>query len=97
MKIDNSISLDFAKKSPKIDETKLDKINKRLLREKTDEFEAIFVKQILDISLKKEHTLFPKDPGDKIYQSMYNDTFSRALSGNFGISEMLYDYLTQKG
>jgi peptidoglycan hydrolase FlgJ len=70
-----------------------------LLKEQTDKFEAFFLKQILDIALNSEEgdekSLFPKDAGDKIYKSMYNDTMSNALSGNLGLSEMLYNYLKE--
>lgn len=58
---------------------------------------AQLVKQVLDIAMssEKENALFPKDAGDKIYRSMYNDTMSNALSGNLGISEILFDYLKE--
>jgi len=42
-----------------------------------------------------EKGLYEKDAGDKIYKSMYNDTMSNALSGNLGLSEMLYNYLKE--
>ncbi len=63
------------------------------LREQTDHFEAYFLKQVLEIALKHESGLFPKDAGDKIYQSMYNDSMSSALSGGLGLSKMLFDFL----
>ena len=84
---------------PKIDRTagrpRIDE-NDRKLREQTDQFEAFLLKKVLDISLKSEHKLFGKDAGDKIYQSMYNDTFSQALSGNIGFSQMLFDFLKEQ-
>ncbi|MCK9546541.1 MAG: rod-binding protein [Sulfurospirillaceae bacterium] len=67
----------------------------RLLKEQTDNFEAFFVKQVLDIALKDKSTLYPKDPGDKIYQSMYNDTMSQEFSGSFGFSELLFNFLKE--
>ena len=66
------------------------------LKEQTDKFEAFFIKQVLDIALKNENTLFPKDPGDKIYQSMYNDTMSESFSGSFGFSELLFNFLKEQ-
>lgn len=67
------------------------------LKEQTDAFEAFLVKQVLDISLKHEDGgLFPKDAGDKIYNSMYNDAMSKALSGNLGFSRLLYDFLKER-
>ena len=72
------------------------KDNDALLKEQTDAFEAFLVKSVLDIALKDENPLFPKDAGDKIYSSMYNDTMSRALSGNLGFSELLFNFLKDR-
>lgn len=65
------------------------------LKEQTDAFEAVILKQILDISLKSENSLFPKDAGDKIYKSMYNEQMSKSLSGGFGFSELLFNHLKE--
>jgi Rod binding domain-containing protein len=69
------------------------------LKEQTDAFEAIIVKMLLDNAAKDEKNLFSSqnDPGDKIYKSMYRDELSKASAGSFGFSQMLYDYLSQKG
>lgn len=69
--------------------------NDALLKEQTDQFEAYFVKQVLDIAMKSDSGLFPKDAGDKIYKSMYNDTMGTALSGGLGLSQMLFDFLKE--
>ena len=88
--IDTSIAtLDRSK--PTITNTK-DDIK---LKEQTDKFEAYFIKQIYDISLKNENPPFGKDAADKIYQSMYNDAMSKASSGSFGYSELLFNYLKE--
>lgn len=70
--------------------------NDELLKEQTDAFEAFLVKSVLDIALKDENPLFPKDAGDKIYSSMYNDAMSKALSGNLGFSELLFNFLKER-
>ncbi len=67
----------------------------RRLKELTDQFEAFFIKKILDISMPKNNALFPKDPGEKIYRSMYNDAVANRLSGNFGFSQLLYNFLKE--
>lgn len=66
-----------------------------MLKEQTDKFEAFFIKKVLDISLKNDNKLFEKDAGDKIYNSMYNDTMSNSLSGGFGFSQLLFDFLKE--
>jgi Rod binding domain-containing protein len=93
--MDNSIALSYANvtKVP----TKIDTANNVKLKEQTDKFEAFFIKKILDVSLKHDNKLFAKDAGDKIYNSMYNDAISKAMGGKFGFSQMLFDFLKQRG
>ena len=71
-------------------------IDTKALREQTDAFESFFVKMVLDIAIKTENPLFGKDAGDEIYGSMYSQTMSEALSGGFGFSDMIYDYLLKR-
>ena len=68
------------------------------LRKQTDAFESIILKMLLDNALKDEKNIFSsqKDPGEKIYKSMYREEISKASAGSFGFSQMLYDYLSQK-
>lgn len=79
---------------PKIDP----KAENAELRAQTDAFESVIIKMIMDNAAKNEKNLFSQqnDPGDKIYKSMYRDELSKASSGGFGFSQMLYDYLSQK-
>jgi Rod binding domain-containing protein len=93
MSIDNTAALSAAT-APKVPSS-FSKADEKKLKEQTDAFEAFFVKQVFDISLKSENKLFGKDPGDKIYQSMYNDTMSKTLTGGFGFSELLFNYLKE--
>ncbi len=96
MQVDNSVALLNANYTSSL-KTDAKSQNDALLKEQTDKFEAFFLKQVLDIALNsdEENTLFEKDAGDKIYKSMYNDTMSNALSGNLGLSEMLFNYLKE--
>lgn len=91
MEIDTSLATLSSFDPKKIQPTDDDK----KLKEQTDNFEAFMVKKILDISLKRENSLYGKDPGDKIYNSMYNDTMSKALSGGMGYSELLFSFLKE--
>jgi len=70
----------------------------KALRKQTDAFEAIIVKMLLDNSMKDSKDIFSsqKDPGEKIYKSMYREELAKASAGSFGFSQMLYDYLSQK-
>ena len=72
--------------------------NDAKIREKTDQFEAIIIKMMLDNAMKDDDKgLFGvKDPGDKIYKSMYRDELSKASAGSFGFSQLLFDHLTQQ-
>ena len=70
--------------------------NDAALKEKTDAFEAVLIKQMLDIALEEKYSLFPDDAGKDIYKSMYTDTMSNSLSGGFGFSELLYNYLKER-
>ena len=68
------------------------------LRKQTDSFESVILKMLMDNAMKDEKNLFSdqKDPGDKIYKSMYRDELSKASAGGFGFSQMLYNYLSER-
>lgn len=91
MTIDNSLATISTFDPEKIELSADDK----KLKEQTDNFESFMIKKILDISLKRENNIFGKDAGDKIYNSMYNDTMSKALSGGMGYSELLFSFLKE--
>lgn len=92
MKIDVSQSLYVAqKKAPSIHAK-----NDKKLREQTDAFEALVLKTLLDTALKLENPLYPKEAGSDIYQSMYKDSLSEQLSGGFGYSELLFNFLKEQ-
>jgi len=66
------------------------------LKEKTDAFESVIVKQVLDIALDEKYSIFPDDAGKNIYKSMYTETLSNSVSGGFGYSKMLFDFLKER-
>jgi len=66
------------------------------LKKVCDEFESEILKFYLKEALDSKNSLFPKNEGEKIYQSMYQDTLSKQLSGNFGYSELLYNFLKNR-
>ena len=78
---------------PKIDP----KAENKDLRKQTDAFESVFIKMVMDEAAKNDKNIFTedKDPGTKIYKSMYRDELAKQSSGGFGFSQMLYDYLSR--
>jgi len=66
------------------------------LKKVCDEFESEILNFYLKEALNSKNSLFPKSPGENIYKSMYEETLSKNLSGNFGYSELLYNFLKQK-
>jgi len=73
-------------------------VDEKKLKEQTDAFESIIIKMLLDTSMKDQKDLFSKanDPGEKIYKSMYREELSKKSAGSFGISELLFNYLSEK-
>ncbi len=95
MKIDSSNALMNKQMSKDPTITKTDKDDKAL-KEQTDAFEALLLKFMLDTSLNMDNALYPKQPGSDIYESMYKDTLSNQLTGSFGYSQMLYQWLKEQ-
>jgi len=65
---------------------------KQLCNDFESEILIFYLKQALD----SKNSLYPKSPGEDIYKSMYQETLSKSLSGNFGYSELLYNFLKNK-
>ena len=70
--------------------------NDAKLKEQTDAFESILLKFMLDTSLKMDNPLYPKQAGSEIYESMYKDSLANQLSGSFGYSKLLFDWLKEQ-
>ena len=66
------------------------------LKQVCDDFESELLNFYLKKALNSKNELFPKSPGEKIYKSMYQEELSKTLSGNFGYSELLFNYLKDK-
>jgi Rod binding domain-containing protein len=67
------------------------------LRKAANEFEAIFIQQMLK-SMRKtslESDLLPKSEGEKIFRSMLDEQYARlsAKSGSLGLGQMIYQQL----
>ncbi len=74
--------------------SKKEKLEK--LKKVCNDFESEILKFFLKEALNSKNKLFPKSPGEEIYKSMYQETLSKELSGRFGYSEILFNYLKSK-
>ena len=52
------------------------------------------MQQMLDISLKSTNVA-GEETGSKIIKGMYTENLSKASSGSLGISEMLFQFLSE--
>jgi len=59
-----------------------------------DDFEAFFLKQLMDISLKSS-TIAGEEAGSDIIKGMYTESISNHVTGGMGISNMLYEHLSK--
>jgi flagellar protein FlgJ len=67
--------------------------NLKKLKQNCDAFESEILNFYLKKALKEESKLYPETPGEKIYKSMQTEQISKQISGNFGYSELLFNYL----
>jgi len=65
------------------------------LRDVCNNFEAFFMNQILETSLKSSH-IAGEGTGSEIIKGMYTDALSQKSAGTLGISDMLYKFLSEK-
>lgn len=93
----NYLDINTIKKSPADSYKNLDssKFEDDSLRKVSNDFEAFFMKQLLDISLK-DSTFAGQGSGSDIIKGMYTDTISRQSAGTLGISDMLYNFLSER-
>jgi Rod binding domain-containing protein len=80
---------------------KLDNLNSRplnddkALKEVCNDFESFFMNHFLETSLKSSK-IAGEGTGSEIIKGMYTDALSRESSGSLGISELLYNFLSEK-
>ena len=69
--------------------------DKEKLREAADEFESIFIQQMLKTmgETSIESDLLPKSEGEKVFQSMLDEQYSKmsAKSGSLGLGDLIYN------
>ena len=64
------------------------------LKKVCNDFESFFMNQLLEISLKTTKVA-GEGVGADIFKGMYIDSISKQSSGNLGISDMLYQFLSE--
>lgn len=64
------------------------------LKKVCDDFESFFTQQLLDISLKSSN-IAGEGTGSDIIKGMYTEAVSKSSAGTFGISDMLYNFLSE--
>ena len=69
--------------------------NDDALKKATDDFEAFFMQQLLEISMKNQK-IAGRGTGSEIIKGMYIENIAKASSGTLGISDMLYKFLSKK-
>ena len=70
--------------------------NLKKLKQVCNDFESEILNFYIKEALNSKNELFPESPGEKIYKSMYQEELSKTLSGNFGYSKLLFNYLKEK-
>jgi len=78
--------------------TKIDNIDNKKeeeLKAVCNDFEAFFMNQLLETSLKTTD-IAGTGVGSDIVKGLYTDALSQKSSGSLGISEMLYKFLSEK-
>ena len=77
-----------------LNSNKLENVEDKELRDVSNSFEAFFLNQILETSLKTT-SIAGEEAGSDIIKGMYLQSIADSSSGNFGISDMLYNFLSQ--
>lgn len=81
--------------SNKYKEMNISKLEDDALRKVTDDFESFFTQQLLDISLKSTK-IAGEGNGSDIIKGMYTQALSQESTGTVGISDLLYNFLSQR-
>ncbi len=71
-----------------------DNIKDQDLKKVCNDFEAFFTNQLLEISLRSTK-IAGDGVGSDIIKGMYTDSIAQNSSGSFGISDMLYKFLSE--
>ena len=93
----NFVDINNIKSNPVKNYKDLDssKLEEDALRKVTDDFESFFMQQLMDISLKNT-PVAGEGSGSDIIKGMYTEAVARQSTGTIGISDLLYNFLTER-
>ena len=91
----NLINLEAINNAKKFDNIDPKNLEEQQLKKVSDEFEAFFLKQIMDVSLKSTKVA-GEGAGSDIIKGMYTQAVSDNSTGSLGISTMLYEFLSRE-
>ncbi len=89
----NLINKDIFKNNS-LSNLKTENLKDKELKRVSDEFESFFLNQIMDVSLRSTD-IAGKGAGSDIIKGMYTQTIADNSAGSFGISNMLYEFLSR--
>jgi Rod binding domain-containing protein len=69
--------------------------NEKELKKVCNDFEAFFMQQFMDISLKNTNVA-GEGTGSEIIKGMYTESLSKQSAGSLGLSTMLFQFLSEK-
>lgn len=90
----NLVNMQAVQNTKSFENIKTDNLEDEQLKKVSDEFEAYFLKQIMDISLKSTKVA-GEAAGSDIIKGMYTQTVADNSAGSMGISSMLYEFLSR--
>lgn len=71
------------------------KLEDEALRKVSDDFESFFMQQLLDVSLKNVK-FAGEGTGSDIIKGMYTEAIAKESAGTVGISDLLYNFLSER-
>jgi len=91
--------VNFLKPVKNIDPKKISE-DEKALKEATEEFEAIFIKMMLDSADKtidRKSSLFYGGNSEEIFRGMLNEENAKSASksGDFGLAKLMYEQLSK--
>lgn len=93
----NFVDINNIKSNPTKNYEKLNTSNLEgeALRKVSDDFESFFIQQLLNVSLKSTNVA-GEGSGSDIIKGMYTEAISMESKGTIGISDMLYNFLSER-